>query len=96
MILNGVQSSLYNENVASVEDFLMPDNNSVTPPDAARAQIAALYDPQTSGGLLLGVDFEKAALLISRLISAGSLDAAIIGTVTDATNDPRIVIKNRI
>ena len=96
LILNGVQSSLYNENVASVEDFLMPDNNSVTPPDAARAQIAALYDPQTSGGLLLGVDFEKAALLISRLISAGSLDAAIIGTVTDATNDPRIVIKNRI
>lgn len=40
-----------------------------------------LYDPQTSGGLLISVPAEKANLLLNRLHKAGVIDAALIGEV---------------
>jgi selenide,water dikinase len=40
-----------------------------------------LFDPQTSGGLLISVKAEKAGLLLRRLREAGVNDAAIIGEV---------------
>jgi selenide, water dikinase len=40
-----------------------------------------LFDPQTSGGLLISVSAEKAGLLLQRLLEAGINDAAIIGEV---------------
>ena len=40
-----------------------------------------LYDPQTSGGLLICVERAKAELLLKRLKEAGVADAAIIGEV---------------
>ena len=40
-----------------------------------------LYDPQTSGGLLISVAAAKATLLLSRLHNAGVTDAMIIGEV---------------
>jgi selenide,water dikinase len=41
-----------------------------------------LWDPQTSGGLLMAVPHEKAWMLLEKLHAAGVTDAAIIGEVT--------------
>lgn len=41
-----------------------------------------LYDPQTSGGLLISIPAEKAEKLLDNLHKAGIEDAAIIGEVT--------------
>lgn len=40
-----------------------------------------LFDPQTSGGLLMGVSSDKAGALLESLKTAGVADAAIIGEV---------------
>jgi selenide, water dikinase len=42
-----------------------------------------LFDPQTSGGLLISVASEKASVLLERLHLAGVAEAAIIGEVVD-------------
>ena len=44
-----------------------------------------LYDPQTSGGLLIAVAAEKADLLLEKLQTAGIAEAAIIGEVVATT-----------
>ena len=51
-----------------------------------------LFDPQTSGGLLMSVGADKAGLLLTGLREAGIADAAIIG---DVIGDPkqRIVVE---
>lgn len=41
-----------------------------------------LFDPQTSGGLLIGVKFDDAEKLVTDLRSGGYADTAIIGSVT--------------
>jgi selenide,water dikinase len=48
------------------------------------AQEELLYDPQTSGGLLLALPAEQASLLLNDLQSAGIGTASLIGQVTDA------------
>jgi len=40
-----------------------------------------MYDPQTSGGLLISVSADKAPALLERMLEAGIKDAAIIGEV---------------
>jgi selenide, water dikinase len=42
-----------------------------------------LFDPQTSGGLLISVRGEKSSVLLQKLHQAGIRDAAIIGEITD-------------
>jgi selenide,water dikinase len=51
-----------------------------------------LFDPQTSGGLLISVSANKAELLLNRLHEAGVPEAAIIGEVVGQPMG-RIVIK---
>ncbi len=51
-----------------------------------------LYDPQTSGGLLLAVPKKKAPVLLKRLKAKGVRSAAVIGKVS-AKSGGRIVIK---
>jgi selenide, water dikinase len=48
-----------------------------------------LFDPQTSGGLLIAVPKAKAAKLLKNLHAAGVVEATVIGTVT-AENKGRI------
>lgn len=49
-----------------------------------------LFDPQTSGGLLIGCPEEHAQNLIKRLIDNGVEDAAIIGMVVDLEGNENI------
>jgi len=51
-----------------------------------------LYDPQTSGGLLICVEPAKAELLLKRLKEAGVADAAIIGEVVGEP-EGKVVLK---
>jgi selenide,water dikinase len=54
---------------------------------AARPELEILFDPQTSGGLLFGVDAARAAEDVERLREGGDVEAAVIGTVCAA--DPQ-------
>jgi selenide,water dikinase len=50
-----------------------------------------LFDPQTSGGLLIGVDPDRAYDLVTELREEGIEEAAVIGEVTDGPGE-RIVV----
>jgi len=99
-ILNGIQSSLHDENRSAVQDFVvigehLQDRSTALSVrnDSAKEQsallnspllqLSAMYDPQTSGGLLMGVDAERADHVMAKLAAAGYLDAAIIGRVSE-------------
>jgi selenide,water dikinase len=56
--------------------------------DAAKM---VLFDAQTSGGLLMSVDPEKADMLISRLLISGIEEAAIVGHIV-GPSDHRITV----
>ena len=70
----GVRSTLHEANQRSV--LLYGDV-----PGAAKADI--IFDPQTSGGLLVGMPAENADACVAALKAAGCERAAIIGAVTD-------------
>lgn len=88
-IQNGIRSSLYDENKAAVEDFVLrhtdANESSKTVP-----QMQAIYDPQTSGGLLMSIDNAVANRFVSDLVTAGYTETAIIGSVTDFSTTVRI------
>ncbi len=48
---------------------------------------AALFDPQTSGGLILGVPADKVEPLIGTLAETTGVDAHCIGHVTGPTSE---------
>jgi selenide,water dikinase len=52
-------------------------------PDVSKAMVRVLFDPQTSGGLLISVEQKKKELLLGRLHEQGILSARIIGSVGD-------------
>ncbi|MVT64896.1 selenide, water dikinase SelD [Bradyrhizobium pachyrhizi] len=54
----------------------------VLPPDMHEWQKALLTDPQTSGGLLVACDGERAGALCARIEAAGYPRASIIGSVS--------------
>jgi len=54
--------------------------------------IDLLFDPQTSGGLLIAVPGEKAEKMIKRLKERGVDDAAIIGEVVNDTKERIMVV----
>jgi selenide,water dikinase len=56
-----------------------------------RAEEELLFDPQTSGGLLMSVPESQVVQLITALKTAGVEAAVKIGEVIDKTN-PRIVV----
>jgi len=54
--------------------------------------IDILFDPQTSGGLLIALAPKKAQVLLDRLHQANITDAAVIGEITDAPKE-QVLIK---
>ena len=58
------------------------DNDYIFTNEEKEKEIS-LFDPQTAGGLLIGVSREEAAHLLADLIAAGYHDAAVIGSVTE-------------
>lgn len=88
-ITNGIRSSLHDENKAAVEDFVISPT-SVNQQSRTFSQMQAIYDPQTSGGLLLGIDQAVANRVVSDLVAAGYPEAAIIGCVTDLSTTVKI------
>jgi selenide,water dikinase len=75
LLAAGVRSTFHAQNVASAAGLC----------DAAALEArpggALLFDPQTSGGLLFGVDAAKAGAAVAVLHDAGELGAAAVGEV---------------
>ncbi len=64
-------------------------------PDVSQFQMDILFDPQTSGGLLISVPENKAWQMLEELHQAGVKDAAIIGEVVDNPKGKIIVRNNK-
>jgi selenide,water dikinase len=54
--------------------------------------MSVLYDPQTSGGLLICVAEDKAGAMLAKLHELGVSDAAVIGRVIEASPAPQIIV----
>jgi selenide,water dikinase len=65
-----------------VESTLAPENRRVLA-GMAQPEVALLADPQTSGGLLIGLPADRASRCLQAMLDSG-LDAAIIGEVEPA------------
>jgi len=55
-----------------------------------------LFDPQTSGGLLIAVPGEKAEKMVKRLNGKGIEEAAIIGKVVDEPKERIVVVSEEV
>jgi selenide,water dikinase len=64
--------------------------------DVNKDIIEVLYDPQTSGGLLIAIKENKADELISRLKDKGICNAAIIGKIISKSNGNIILRKSSV
>ncbi|MGH7420313.1 MAG: AIR synthase-related protein, partial [Candidatus Rokuibacteriota bacterium] len=89
----GIRSTAHPENARARRAML------VDPDAARRAALDLLFDPQTSGGLLLGVPEERSLAMLSALRAAGDEAAAIIGEVAPPRADGaliRVVVTGRL
>jgi selenide,water dikinase len=71
----GVKTPLGQKNISSFGPYTQIDK-AVLP-----ETLEILFDPQTSGGLLISVEKEKSELLLERLVQRGIRSARIIGEV---------------
>ncbi len=72
----GVHSTAHPENARARRAILVEREA------AARPELDALFDPQTSGGIVFGVDPARADAVLDALARAGDPAAAVIGEVT--------------
>ena len=86
LIGQGVRSTLLSENMALAD--------RVGGKGATDAALALLLDPQTSGGLLTGIEAGQAERIVAELATAG-VEATIVGRVVAAPAEhfPRIMIE---
>jgi selenide, water dikinase len=81
----GIRSTAHPENARARRAMLVE-------PDAARRDaLDLLFDPQTSGGLLLAVPREHGAAMLTALRAAGDGAATIIGEVTPPRPDGALI-----
>ena len=80
-----------------IESTLAPDNRLVAEKvrvigDTASPRLASLFDPQTSGGLLLAVAADV-ALDVERALRDAGCSAARIGEVVAAESAPQLQLR---
>ena len=80
LLARGIRSSFHAQNARGQRGVVV--SSGVDPESAA-----LLFDPQTSGGLLFGVDAARAAEAVAALQEAGDTAAAIVGEVLPARAD---------
>lgn len=73
----GITSTLHEGNRAAAASI----------PNNTHASFELLFDPQTSGGLLVSVPFEKAKTCVDALCDAGYAAARVIGSVTSENQE---------
>ena len=78
----GVRSTFHGENSRLRRGLL------IDPDAGADPRLELLFDPQTAGGLLFGVDPERAEEAVERLRQAGCEGAAVIGETTAEGGPP--------
>ncbi len=76
LLAHGVRSTFHEQNTQGRRGLRI-DGAAVAHP-----ALEALFDPQTSGGLLIGIAADRADEALSRLRAAGDARAAVIGEVT--------------
>ena len=88
LIKIGIESSLAESNraVAGKIEIVGADNDD--------KRFASLFDPQTGGGLLLGIPSAHADRVIGFLHSEGFSRAAVIGEVLESTGESRLVVSD--
>ncbi|MEE3326965.1 MAG: selenide, water dikinase SelD [Myxococcota bacterium] len=85
LVRRGVTSTFHHQNV-TLSDHVGSEGSEVDP-----ARLELLFDPQTSGGLLMATSSEKAAVLLEELRAGGDSAASIIGRVVESdAAKPRI------
>jgi selenide,water dikinase len=81
----GIRSTAHPENARARRAML------VEPDAARRATLDLLFDPQTSGGLLLAVPRERGPAMLNALRAAGDGAAAMIGEVAPPRPDGALI-----
>ena len=80
-----------------IESTLTPDNRIVASkvdlqiPDVKSTRYTALFDPQTCGGLLMGVSEAKLESVLKTLHDSGFTDSAVIGTVVESQDQKNVL-----
>ncbi len=85
LLTRGVRSTAHPENARARRAML------VEPEARAHARLDLLFDPQTSGGLLLGVGRERSERLLRALREAGDGAAVVIGEVAAPRADGALI-----
>jgi selenide,water dikinase len=86
----GLRSTYHDQNASLSREIAARSG-----PAESDAEWALLFDPQTSGGLLMGVPGPRAESLLGSLHEAGDDEAAIIGEITAAPSSPGPRIRYR-
>jgi selenide,water dikinase len=81
----GIRSTAHPENARARRAML------VEPPAGRHPALDLLFDPQTSGGLLLGVAPDRAPALLAALREAGDAHAAVIALVAPPRPDGALI-----
>ena len=85
LIEAGIESTLAPENRFAAEKVKLNVTES--------SRYASLYDPQTCGGLLLGISSEAVTEALDFLTSQGFENSAVIGEVTQQPGEPSLTVK---
>jgi len=75
LLATGERSTFHDQNREALKALRVPPNV-----DLIRLEL--LFDPQTAGGLLIGIAPDQAEQLVAALHEAGDIHAAVIGEVT--------------
>ncbi len=86
LIDGGIESTLAPANRAAETEIRIAEKQRTD------AKFAALFDPQTCGGLLLGVRESDVDSVLAKLREMSEVPAAVIGQVVEASNAPAIQI----